>query len=334
MAVYGDTISKRPSVVTLQEEFRRDVILGLSSNPKRLLSKYFYDETGDKLFHLIMQQPEYYLTCAEHEILQSQGNLIFSYIACNNNKLRIIEPGAGDGLKTKLLIERLIEAEYNCIYNPIDISSNVLDILCKSIQKTYPQVICEPIAGDYLNLNDQIYDDVTTRLMLFLGSNIGNYPPAEGLNILQKFSDNLHEGDYFLLGIDLVKDPARILAAYNDANGVTAQFNYNLLNRINNELGADFLVKNFFHYPVFNPLLQQAESYLISLKKQIVKIPSTQQRFYFEKWEPVLTEISRKYTFDAIDELAENSGFEIINNFFDTNQDFCCSLWRKKSIKV
>jgi L-histidine Nalpha-methyltransferase len=308
--------------------FLSDVVSGLAASPKRLSSKYFYDDEGDKLFHYIMNQPEYYLTCAEHEILSTYAEAIFSNIHINLG-LRIIEPGAGDGFKTKLLINHLVSKCFDIIYNPIDISSNVLDILCKNMSKIFPQLICVPIVGDYFDIHATIEKDNVTRLLLFLGSNLGNYDHDEDISILRNFGAVLNEGDFLLLGVDFVKDPTRVLAAYNDANGITAKFNYNLLKRINRELGADFNVKNFMHYPVYDPVLHQAESYLISKTEHSVFIKAADQYFNFAAWEPLHTEISRKFDHTDLLRLAEASGFRVVNNYFDTNKDYCCSLWKK-----
>lgn len=325
MAIYGNTLSKRP-LTEPQEAFKKDVIAGMSSNPKKLSSKYFYNEAGDKLFHLIMQQPEYYLTCAEHEILQTHGEQIFSALR-TNEPLRIIEPGAGDGLKTRLIIQHMMLKKQKFIYNPVDISANVLEILCRSLKETFKQVLCEPMVGDYSTMQFDDNDGYT-KLMLFLGSNVGNFTYNESLKILSSFSRSLHQGDYFLLGADLVKDPHRILAAYNDANGYTAKFNYNLLERINQELDANFDLRYFFHYPVYNPVLHQAESYLISRRKQTVEIGAAHQ-FHIDKWEPIHTEISRKFTVEDIHHLSNACGFDVVADFFDMNHYFCCSLWKK-----
>lgn len=312
------------------ENFLNDVVKGLSATPKTLPSKYFYDENGDKLFHYITTQPEYYLTCAEHEILRNKAAEIFSHF--NTGKgIRIIEPGAGDGLKTRALIDGLPLRNYPVTYNPIDISANVLDILCSSMIKGYKKLECEPIVCDYSIADIKIKDDGIPRLMLFLGSTIGNYTSEEAVTLLKRFSSSLKADDYFLLGIDLAKDPFRILNAYNDVQGVTAQFNYNLLTRINLELGADFDVKNFLHFPVYNPVLQQAESYLLSKTKQTVHIPAAKESFEFSAWEPVLTEISRKYTTDTIVQLADAAKFIVVEHYFDKNLDFCCSLLQKKN---
>ena len=314
--------------VNVNKTFLNDVATGLISTPKRIPSKYFYDEAGDKLFHYIMNQPEYYLTCAEHEILSTKAEDIFSNIDTSNG-IRIIEPGAGDGFKTRLIIGHLLEKGFKVVYNPIDISSNVLDILCRSIGEIYPQVLCQPMVSDFAHIEKIIVDDGIPKLMLFLGSTIGNYSHQDALSVLQKFSSVLTDGDFFLLGADLVKDPKRILDAYNDSNGYTARFNYNLLERMNRELGAEFDVDNFIHYPVYNPLLQQAESYLVSKTEQDVYIEAAGCSYHFNAWEPIHTEISRKYTFEVIAGLATAADFNVVENYTDMNRDFCCSLWKK-----
>ncbi len=312
-----------------KEIFLHDVLEGLTSSPKRLSSKYFYDDMGDKLFHKIMNQPEYYLTCAEHEILQTHSESIFSNINTENG-IRIIEPGAGDGIKTKILIQSLLLRGYDCIYNPIDISANVLDILCNSFRKIYPQLLCEPIVCDYANIGGKIPDDGLPRLMLFLGSNLGNYEHSDAISILKTFGGVLNKGDFFLLGVDMVKEPEIILAAYNDKNGYTAQFNYNLLQRINTELDADINIDDFLHFPLYNPVQQQAESYLVSKKEQNVLIGASGDTIHFNQWEPIHTEISRKYTPEKIQEMAEKSGFKVVAPYYDMNSFYCCSLWEKK----
>lgn len=312
--------------VTDNKTFLSDVLTGLMSRPKTLSSKYFYNDQGDKLFHYIMNQPEYYLTCAEHEILQTYRDQILSNLNVKDC-LRIIEPGAGDGFKTKILLDSFQSQSVHLIYNPIDISPNVLNILCNSMVKDFPKLVCEPVVADYFRLKNQFQKDGKRKLLLFLGSNLGNFNEDEAMLLLRKFNEVLEYGDYLLLGVDLVKDPNRILAAYNDAGGVTAEFNYNLLHRINTELGANIRVESFMHFPVYNPVKQQAESYLVSKVNQIVTIGG--RRIYFDAWEPVLTEISRKYTSVGIENMADEAGFRVIENYSDINKDFCCSLWIK-----
>ena len=310
------------------QDFLTDVINGLASKPKKLSSKYFYDEVGDRLFHKIMNQPEYYLTCAEHEILENYSREFFAKMNTQNG-IRIIEPGAGDGLKTKIILHELLSDDLKCIYNPIDISANVLDILVDSLQNLYPQLVCEPVTADYTHLENKISDDLLPRLMLFLGSNIGNYEHGQAVSLLKGFGKNLRRGDFLLLGADMVKDPEIILSAYNDANGFTALFNLNLLTRINNELGGDFDLNDFVHYPIYNPVLQQAESYLVAKRSVEVNIAAAGKSFRINQWEPIHTEISRKYTVSNLETLAAQSGFEITENYFDVSRFYCCSLWKK-----
>lgn len=312
--------------MNVKEVFLKDVLEGLSSSPKKLSSKYFYDENGDRLFHYIMAQPEYYLTCAEHEILQKYNQEMLSLMKIPET-LRIIEPGAGDGFKTRVLLEAALSRKHGVVYNPIDISANVLSILCGSIVQSYPKLVCEPVVADYFELEGKLPNDNSKKLMLFLGSNLGNFTEDESFRIMQKFTSEMRSGDYFLLGVDLVKNPGRILAAYNDSKGVTAEFNFNLLSRINLELQANFNLDNFMHFPVYNPVLQQAESYLVSIRNHQVSIDN--HTFHFSAWEPMLTEISRKFTEFKIENLANYSGFKILRHFFDNNHDFACSLWEK-----
>lgn len=324
--------TKQPKMITKTDTFLTDIMEGLSANPKTLPSKYFYDENGDKLFHEITHQPEYYLTCAENEILQSKCREILTHFD-NKKGVRIIEPGAGDGFKTRALIDCVIQSGQPVYYNPIDISPNVLDILCRSILHYFPKIECEPMVCDYFTTDIKIKDDGIPRLMLFLGSTIGNYSQDQAVTLLKRFSAILKSDDFFLLGVDLVKEPFRILSAYHDKKGITAQFNYNLLKRINRELGADFVIDNFLHYPVYNPVLQQAESYLLSKKIQTITIKAAGESYEFNAWEPILTEISRKYTTDVIVQMADSAKMVVVENYFDKNSDFCCSLLQKKVAK-
>lgn len=309
-------------------EFQKEIMEGLRSVPKKISSKYFYDDEGDKLFHYIMQQPEYYLTCAEYEILHEYKKEIFDSIDLSKG-VHLIEPGAGDGLKTKILIDYLIEHGIHCIYHPIDISSNVLDILCTNLSKLYPQLICNPIVGDYRDVSQQLPQDGLPRVLLYLGSNLGNYSHEPAIVLLKIFAQMLLTGDIMLIGTDIVKDPNTILEAYNDRAGYTRQFNLNLLDRLNKELGTNFKTDQFVHFPVYNPILQQAESYLVSKIDQQINFPNTGDHIELEAWEAIHTEISRKFRLKELVELSTASGFQSINQFFDKDRLFCCNLWKK-----
>ncbi|MCB1178081.1 MAG: L-histidine N(alpha)-methyltransferase [Leptospiraceae bacterium] len=316
------------NTLTINHSFWMDVIDGLQSKPKKLPSKYFYNKKGDFLFQKIMEQPEYYLTRSEMEILQNHSDEIISNI--NTKKgIRLVEPGAGDGKKTFHLAKSILKKIQNSLFSPIDISENIINVLKSNFNNWIPELKIDPIICDYYHINDHLPHDEKTNLMIFLGSNLGNYNEYESIEIIEKFTECLNPGDYFLLGVDLVKNPNLIYSAYNDKNGYTSEFNLNLLDRINSELNANFDIEKFFHYPIYNPLKQQAESYLVSKEDQYINIINCDKTFHISKWEPIHTEISKKFTPDDIDHLAKNSKMKIVNNYFDSKDYFVCSLWKK-----
>jgi len=311
--------------------FLRDVLHGLSTQPKHLSSKYFYDATGSKIFQAIMNLDEYYLTRSEFEIFSTQKDSIVEKLDLNGLPIDIIELGAGDGLKTKILLKEILSYNKNINYRPIDISRDVLDELKFDLEKDLPELNVSEISGDYLEALIVLQEKSikNKRLILFVGSNIGNFTKGEELIFLKEIAHNLDSGDFLLTGFDLVKDPKVIIEAYNDNKGVTKSFNLNLLSRINCELGADFDLNSFIHYPIYSPLEQEARSYLVSTKKQTVTFKNSQQTFHLGAWEAIHTETSRKYTFDDIHKLCRESGFELIADFLDSKEYFTDSLWRK-----
>lgn len=312
-----------------KETFLKDVVEGLQKDPKQLSSKYFYDEKGDKLFQEIMAQPEYYLTNKEMEIFKNRGREMSTRIQVEGN-LRILECGAGDGSKALVFIKNLVKQHPNSVYSPIDISPDVLEQLKQRFKIEAPKIKVEPIACDYLRIKEHLPAGKERKLMLFMGSNIGNYNYEKALDVLKLFISCLDKGDYFLIGNDLVKDPKRILAAYNDKNGSTAAFNLNLLERINRELNADFKLDQFRHFPIYNPLLNRAESYIMSTHKQTVSIDNGSYQVDFKPWEVIHTEISKKYYPEEIHTIAAQLNCEVIEDFFDAEEDYLCSLWRMK----
>ncbi|MCB1143608.1 MAG: L-histidine N(alpha)-methyltransferase [Leptospiraceae bacterium] len=311
------------------ESFKKDVLEGLSGFPKYLPSKYFYDEKGDHIFLEIMEQDEYYLSRSETEILKTYSTDILNHLDLNFG-IHLIEPGSGNGIKTAIFMEELLKLSPESVFNPIDISPNVLSLLLANFKKLLPDARVEPIVTDYDHIYSHLPHDNKKKLMLFLGSNLGNYNYSLGLKLLKTFTDCLSSNDYFLIGLDLVKEPSIILSAYNDANGTTANFNFNLLERMNRELKTDFQKDGFFHYPIYNPILQQAESYLISNRRQTISFQDSNEKIELDKWESIHTEISRKFTLREIEEMANLSGMEVIKNYFDSREYFCCSLWKKK----
>ena len=308
--------------------FAEDVLAGLSSTPKSLSSKYFYDAEGSRLFQEIMKLPEYYLTGCEHEIFSEQADAIFRSFANGGSSFDLIELGAGDGTKTAVLIEHFLRQNPEVTYSPIDISPEALDTLSVKFAAQFPDLKVETRTGDYFRILESLKNGNGRRkVLLFLGSNIGNFTRREALDFFRKLRSVMSSDDLLFIGFDLQKDPHVIAAAYDDSAGVTAQFNLNLLKRINRELRADFDIDKFMHYANYRPTEASARSFLISRERQSVYIAALDKVFEFDQWEPVFMEISQKYSKKMIAELAAESGFEIKNNFFDRREYYCNSLW-------
>lgn len=309
-------------------DFANEVKNGLNAEPKTLSSKYFYDAKGDKLFQQIMELEEYYLTRSEYQILQQCKEKLTENLQIGK-RIRLIELGAGDGFKTKLLLSHFIEKNLNFEYVPIDISNSVLVEFKGTLELELPKLEVNPINGDYFEVLKKLSEDNNTvNVVLFLGSNIGNFTDMEARQFLKSLSNNMKKGDFLFIGFDLKKNPEVILSAYNDKQGITAEFNYNLLHRINNELGGNFNVDNFSHYPIYDPLTGQARSYLVSKCKQVVCIEKIGQTYTFEAWESIHLEISRKYSIKEIENMADVLDFEPIESYFDDKEWFVDCLWR------
>lgn len=318
-----ETIEKE---IVKNKQFLKDVIEGLSADTKHISSKYFYDKKGDSIFQQIMHMDEYYLTDAELDIFQTHKCEIAKIFSPNKEPFNLIEFGAGDGMKTKVLLKELLSHEIPFDYVPIDISQNALDQLQKSLTKEMPDLSFKGIQGDYFEVLNRLKEDNNKRnVVLFLGSNIGNFTNEEALSFTSNISDKLNAGDLLFIGVDLKKDPKKILLAYNDPTGITAEFNYNLLRRINRELGGNFDIEKFEHYPTYDPVTGECKSALLSTTEQEVVIDD--HTFHFEKWEPIHTEISRKYSLKQLHQLAKASGFQVKTDLFDANKYFVDSIW-------
>jgi dimethylhistidine N-methyltransferase len=307
--------------------FFRDVICGLSSNPKYLDSKYFYDAVGDKIFQEIMYCGEYYLTGCELEILSNQSRYIAGTICSYLRDFDIVELGPGDASKSINLLEAFCELGINYTYYPIDISENLISSLEIELPQKLPGITVDGLNGDYIDMIDQL-NDLTNKkkIVMFLGASIGNFLPAAAEEFLVKLRKKIHPGDLLLIGFDLKKNPKIILDAYNDKQGITKSFNLNLLRRINNTLDADFDLKRFEHFPVYDPETGACKSFLISLKDQTVHFGAN-TRILFSENESILMEVSQKYTTGQVNRLSLNSGFKPVNNFFDSKKWFLDALW-------
>ena len=312
-----------------QTSFAQDVLAGLTSTPKSLSSKYFYDDEGSRLFMEIMKLPEYYLTRAELEIFTDQTAGIFEAFSRGAAGFDLIELGAGDGTKTAVLIDYFLKQGFDFTYLPIDISQEALDTLSAKFTLEFPDLVIESKTGDYFRILETLKNGSGRRkILMFLGSNIGNFDRDQSLEFFKELRGVMNGNDLLFTGFDLQKDPHVIVRAYDDARGVTAAFNLNLLKRMNRELGADFNLDNFSHYAVYRPVDCAARSFLISREKQTVCIEALGRSFDFEQWEAVFMEISQKYSLSMIENLAVESGFQIEKNFFDSRHFYTDSLWK------
>lgn len=307
--------------------FRNDVIEGLQRTPKKLSSKYFYDKRGDELFQQIMNMPEYYLSECELEIFKNKTSELADLITPKNNEeFDLIELGAGDAMKSTYLLKYLIEKGKNFTYMPIDISGNILSILQEKLSESIPELDVKCLEGEY---NEMLYkaSEISSKkkIVLFLGSTIGNMTMDEANGFCNSLHQNLSQGDIVLIGFDLHKNPQIILNAYNDKAGITAAFNLNLLTRINRELDADFNLENFQHYQNYDPETGACRSFLVSLCDQTVNVAN--ETVYFKENELIDMEISQKFTESDIEDLCENSGFKRIGDVKDSKEWFVDSAW-------
>ncbi|KNB61333.1 L-histidine N(alpha)-methyltransferase [Chryseobacterium sp. Hurlbut01] len=327
MNVQSDTDSYKGNNQVNITKFHSDVLEGLQKKQKKLSSKYFYDKTGDRLFQEIMAMPEYYLTKCELDIFKNKKEDLTAFIAPENEPFDLIELGAGDAMKSTYLLKYLVENNKDFTYMPIDISGNILSVLKEKLSTEIPKLEVVSLEGDYFEMLDKAASmSSRKKVVLFLGSNIGNMNSDEAKNFCLQLNKNLHSGDIVLIGFDLKKNPHTILNAYNDETGITAAFNLNLLHRINRELNADFEVENFQHYQTYDPVSGASRSYLVSLKNQDVTIEN--EVISFKENELIDMEVSQKFSEKEINELAEKSGFKILGEIKDSKKWYVDSVWK------
>ena len=310
------------------DTFAKDVDKGLSKNRKSLPSRYFYDEKGDELFVKIMNMPEYYLTDAELEVFNDQTSDLIKSFGMNGEHFEVVELGAGDGLKVVNLLKQLNGSNFT--YAPIDISINAIKQLKNRLIGEIPNLDFDGKQGEYFEVLDSL-KDVGKKVILFLGSNIGNLTDSRAHKFMLKISESMNPHDKLLIGFDLKKDPKVIENAYNDAQGYTREFNLNLLRRMNRELGANFTVEKFEHKPEYNSKTGAALSYLVSLEDQTVRIQATGNSYKFKKGEQIHTEISRKYDLETIQKIAKDTGLIVKQTFYDSQKYFIDVLFEKES---
>ena len=309
---------QKETQVIFRTQFHEDVYKGLTDFPKHLSSKYFYDELGDKLFQDIMHMPEYYLTNCEFEIFEKNKEQIALLFANGNEKFNLIELGAGDGKKTKILLKHLSEQSVNFEYLPIDISKNALDQLEASIHNELPNVMVETLQGTYFETLEHLCTmQHTKKVILFLGSNIGNLLHPQAVEFLKSIQELMNDQDILFIGFDQKKNPQTILEAYSDKAGITEAFNKNILARINRALDANFDLDKFLHWEVYDPESGTAKSYLVSKVAQTVAVKGLDLKINFTPWETIHTEISQKYDDATVSWLAAKAGLRIETEFGD-----------------
>ena len=310
----------RDPLAGLAEDVRR----GLATKPKRFLPKYFYDELGSQLFEAICLLPEYYLTRAENEILTRYADEIVAQV---DGEITLLEMGSGSASKTRLLIEALLRKQDDLLFIPVDISASALDSSSRILLQSYPRLKIEAYAADYFAGMAELGKTKRGRtLALFLGSNISNFDPPEALKFLRAMRQVLQEGDALLLGADLKKDKETLEAAYNDALGVTAAFNLNVLARINRELGGTFDLRGFQHHAFYNVDVGRVEIYIESLRDQTVRIGQLDTEVHFGEGEQIHTENSYKYDLSDLANLAAETGFTRARTWLDSGERFSSNL--------
>lgn len=316
----------KPHATKIEKTFAEEIFSSLNRDSKSINPKFFYDKKGSNLFERICELPEYYPTRTEISILEKLQDDLPDFL---NDDFRLVELGSGSSVKTHLILDVFEKLYEKTEYFPIDIS----EILTES---------SEQLLHDYKNLHVtgiidtyeggleflKTYDD-KKNLIVFLGSSFGNFSPTDGYQFLQKIHFTMKSGDLFLIGLDLVKDKKILESAYDDSEGITSQFNLNVLSRINDELDADFDLNNFQHYAIYNSESQRIEMYLKSLVNQSVVISKSNFELHLKKDELIHTEHSHKYRLPQIHELLEDIGFEIKKTWLDSKEYFSLTLVSK-----
>ncbi|UCF05911.1 MAG: L-histidine N(alpha)-methyltransferase [bacterium] len=308
------------------DSFVKDVDNGLNDIPKHIPCVYFYDYTGSILFEKICQLPEYYLTQAETEILESQSKRIITTLPDN---VMLVELGSGSSVKTRLIIEALLSKSDKLSYSPIDISRKMLHESSISLLERYDNLEIISVAATYEEgLRKLTIFNEQAKLILWLGSSIGNFRPAEASRFLGNIAATMKPEDCLLIGFDLVKEKRILEKAYNDSQNVTAEFNLNLLSRINRELGGEFDLGRFTHQALYNEEERRIEMYLISNCEQNVYISAMNRSYHFGINEMVHTENSCKYSPEAIGKIANRAGLQILEQWFDSRHYFNLTLFK------
>ncbi|HKN58315.1 MAG TPA: L-histidine N(alpha)-methyltransferase [Gemmatimonadaceae bacterium] len=308
-----------------RQQMVRDVRQGLTKLPKQLSPKYFYDERGSELFEEITQLPEYYLTRAERLLLEQKISEIVSAVgSCS-----LVELGAGSATKTRIILDEMRGHGCAECYVPVDVSKDFLEATAIQLRADYPDVQITPVVSD-ITEPFALPPVASPTLVAFLGSTIGNFPREQAVRLLSHIAGEMGPTDRFLLGADLIKDPAVIDRAYNDSKGVTAAFNLNILRRLNRELGADFPIAEYDHRAFYSSENHRVEMHLIAKRAHKVVIPEIGE-ISFEKGESIRTELSYKYDRPILEDILSASGLKIEKWMPADDDSFALALARAEA---
>lgn len=311
-------------------KFASEIKEGLEANMKFVRPKFFYDQNGSKLFEEISEQPEYYLTSAELSILKKYDEDI--YDLCGHHDISIVELGSGSSSKTRVLLDKFLSQGRKVYYFPIDVSESILSGSISSLGTQYGNLkiigVCSEFSDGMKRVNEFIisHDEVPEKkLIMFLGSSIGNFEPSQVGKFLTELSNHMKAQDTLLIGFDLQKEKIKLERAYNDEAGITAKFNLNILSRINKELGGEFETSHFRHEAFYNSSKNRIEMYLLSMCNQSVAIKQLGKEFAFRRGERIHTENSYKFSLNQINSLATQCSLLVLRNYIDDNNLYCLS---------
>ena len=318
----------------INNEFAKDIEKGLNDKQKHISPKFFYDKKGSKLFEEICMQPEYYLNRIESQILKNSVDEILKIIG--GQEISVIELGNGNSLKTRILLEPFLAKLKRVSYFPIDVSLKMLKKSIRDLFREYVNLQIYGVCSDYVSGLVKINEFIklkkkipNKKFIIFLGSSIGNFDPKDAMGFLHSIARYVRKEDLLLIGIDLEKDKSILDRAYNDKNGITAKFNFNVLARINRELDGEFNISKFEHKSFYNTRKHRIEMHLESKLDQQVRIGAIGKIFYFKKGETIHTENSYKYSLSRFNSLVKKAGLQVIRNFTDPNKQFTLILLKK-----
>lgn len=317
----------KPHATKIEKSFADEIFSSLNRDSKYINPKFFYDKNGSNLFEKICTLPEYYPTRTEISILKKLQTELSAFL---DGDFRLVELGSGTSVKTCLLLDIFSDQQDVIEYFPIDISE-ILTESSEQLLANYKNLSITGIVDTYEGGLEflKTYDD-KKNLIIFLGSSFGNFSSNDGYKFLETIHSTMKSDDLFLIGLDMVKDSKILESAYNDAQGITAKFNLNVLSRINNELDADFNLEHFSHHSLYNEHEQRIEIYLKSLTNQSVIISKSNLTLKLKKDELIHTEYSHKYHLSQIHSLLDNVGFELKHTWLDENKYFSLTLVTKK----